>query len=77
MPFTRTLGTVCKNGVRMRALMKFVDRLGLRRCERGATAVEYALMLGLIVLGVLVALTNVATKTTGMWNNVSTEVLAH
>lgn len=61
----------------MRALIGMIGRSGLIRCERGATAVEYALILALIVLAMITALTQVATKTNGMWNNVSTEVLAH
>lgn len=61
----------------MRAMMKMIRRSALLACERGATAVEYGLMLAMVVLAILVALNNVATKTTGMWNNVSTQVLAH
>lgn len=49
----------------------------LVHCERGATAVEYGLILALIVLAIMAALSEVATKTVGMWNNVATEVLAH
>ena len=45
--------------------------------ERGATAVEYGLILALVVLGMLGALSNVATKTTGMWSHVSNEVNNH
>lgn len=40
---------------------------------RGATAVEYGLILGMVVLAVFIALRGVATETTGMWNNVSTK----
>ena len=53
----------------MRALFR-----KLRASERGATAVEYGLILALIVLVMLSALTNVATKTIKMWNHVATEV---
>ncbi|WP_299326593.1 Flp family type IVb pilin [Parasphingopyxis sp.] len=42
--------------------------------ERGATAVEYGLIISLVVLAMLAALTNVANSTTGMWNNVSDNV---
>lgn len=46
-------------------------------CNRGATAIEYGLIIAMIVIAMIAALTNVANKTTGMWNNVSTEVLAN
>jgi pilus assembly protein Flp/PilA len=42
--------------------------------ERGATAVEYALIISLIVLAMVTALGNVASTTVSMWNNVSNEV---
>ncbi|BBF69527.1 MULTISPECIES: Flp family type IVb pilin [Sphingomonadaceae] len=58
----------------MRALVEMLARLGLFRCERGATAVEYGLIIAMIVLAMIAALNNVANKTTGMWNNVATEV---
>lgn len=65
----------------MRGLMRFMERhgvwRGLFRCERGATAIEYALILALIFLAIVGAVSSVATRTTDMWNNVSTEVLAH
>lgn len=51
--------------------------MGLIQCQRGATAVEYALIIALIVLAIVTAMSNVATKTIGMWNNVSTQVLSH
>jgi len=47
------------------------------RDRRGATAVEYGLILALIFLAMVMSLRNVATATTGMWNNVSTEVNGH
>lgn len=46
----------------------------LLRNSRGATAVEYGLIISLIVLSMLVALRNVATVTVTMWNNVSSAV---
>ena len=42
--------------------------------ECGATAVEYGLIISLIVLAMVGVLTEVASKTTGMWNNVANEV---
>ncbi len=61
----------------MRALVEIIARLRLIRCERGATAVEYGLIIAMIVLAMIAALNNVANKTTGMWNNVATEVTKH
>ncbi|MEC3911773.1 Flp family type IVb pilin [Sphingobium sp. CR2-8] len=61
----------------MRALLEMLARSGLLRCERGATAVEYGLIIAMIVLAMIVALNNVANKTTGMWNNVANEVTKH
>lgn len=46
----------------------------LRRCNRGATSVEYGFILALIVLVLIAALVELAGTTTGMWNNVSTKV---
>jgi pilus assembly protein Flp/PilA len=61
----------------MRGLIAIIARLGLARCQRGATAVEYGLIIAMIVLALIAALNNLATKNTTMWNNVSTNVLAH
>lgn len=61
----------------MRAMLKMIRRSVFLGCERGATAVEYGLILAMIVLAMLAALQSVATKTTGMWNNVSAEIVAH
>ncbi|MFC3442071.1 Flp family type IVb pilin [Sphingobium rhizovicinum] len=61
----------------MRGLIEIIARWGLARCERGATAVEYALIIAMIVLAMLAALNSVANKTVGMWNNVATEVTKH
>jgi len=46
----------------------------LVRLKKGATAVEYGLIAALIVLAMLGALRSVATETSGMWNEVSSEV---
>ncbi len=45
------------------------------RCRRAATAVEYGLILALVVLAMISALIALADTTTGMWDNVSTAVL--
>ena len=46
----------------------------LLRDHKAATAVEYGLILALIVLTMLGALTGVADATIGMWNNISAKV---
>ena len=46
----------------------------LARSRKGATAVEYGLILALVVLTMLAALQGLAGTTTGMWNNVSSKV---
>jgi pilus assembly protein Flp/PilA len=47
----------------------------IAKCQRGATAVEYGLILSLLVIAMIAALTNVAGSTTGMWNSVSNKVI--
>jgi pilus assembly protein Flp/PilA len=46
----------------------------LSKDERGATAVEYGLIISLVVLAMLAGMTRVAGTTTKMWNNVSSSV---
>lgn len=45
--------------------------------QRGATAIEYGLIISLIVLAMISALSTVATKTNSMWSNVANEVSNH
>lgn len=55
----------------------FFDRLRSRTllaCQRGATAVEYGLILSLIFFAMVVALKNVSSKTISMWGNVANAV---
>ena len=42
----------------------------LMRDERGATAVEYGLILAMIVIAMLAALGGVANESIGMWANI-------
>ncbi|MCC4253596.1 MAG: Flp family type IVb pilin [Pseudomonadota bacterium] len=58
----------------MRGLIGHIARRGLLKCEKGATAVEYALILAMIVLVMIVALSNVANRTIHMWDDVETKV---
>ena len=48
----------------------------LRRNQRGATAVEYGLILAMVVLAMFGALQSTGTQTSTMWNNISSKVLA-
>lgn len=43
---------------------------------RAATAVEYGIIIGLVVISMIVGLSELAKSTTGMWNNVNTKVEA-
>lgn len=45
--------------------------------QRGATAVEYALIIALVVLAIIGGLNNFSNQTIGMWNNVANEVERH
>jgi len=49
----------------------------LRRSAKGATAVEYGLILALIVIVAMVAIMTLADTTIGMWDNIAENVLAH
>jgi pilus assembly protein Flp/PilA len=46
----------------------------LARNRRGATAVEYGLILSLVILTMIAALQGLASTTSGMWNNVADKV---
>ena len=48
----------------------------LRRCRRAATAIEYGLIVSLIVIVMFTALQLVANTNTGIWNNVADKVQA-
>jgi pilus assembly protein Flp/PilA len=48
----------------------------LCRCRRAATAVEYGLIVALIVIVMVSALQLVANTNTGIWNNVADKVQA-
>ena len=49
----------------MELIQKFV------RDESGATAIEYALICGLIFLAIVAAVTNFASKTSTMYGNIA------
>ncbi|MGD9811740.1 MAG: Flp family type IVb pilin [Sphingobium sp.] len=50
-------------------------RRSVFKCQRGATAMEYGLILALIALAVLSSMTFVATETINMWGNISNAVV--
>jgi pilus assembly protein Flp/PilA len=45
------------------------------RDQRGATAVEYGLIVSLIVIAVIVGVTATANSITATWNNVSSQII--
>ncbi len=53
-------------------MINFLKKLYLS--DRGATAVEYGLILALIALAAIVAITGVADETVNMWNDVANQV---
>ena len=52
-------------------MRRFIELL---KDQRGATAVEYGLILAMIFLAMVGALTLVASVTTDMWNDVADQV---
>ena len=53
-------------------LVQFLKRLG--RDERGATAVEYGLIIALIFLAIIGSVNTFGQEAIKMWTNISTEV---
>ncbi len=49
----------------------------LIRDKLGATAIEYALIMALIMLALVGGVANFGNALGNMWNNVATEVLSH
>lgn len=47
------------------------------RSTTGATAVEYGLILALIVIAAMIAIVSLADATVGMWGNIADNVMAH
>ena len=46
----------------------------LRKDEKGATAVEYGLMVGLIAVAIIVAVTTLGTELTGLFDGIGVEL---
>jgi pilus assembly protein Flp/PilA len=57
-----------------KGLVRLARRLTANR--RGGTAIEYGLIAALIVIAMIASLKGLANVTTGMWNNVSSQVEA-
>lgn len=47
----------------------------IEKCDQGATAVEYGLIVSLIVVAIIASLGDFANSTQGMWNSVSNKVV--
>ncbi len=58
-----------------RGTNKMLERIRrIQKCNQGATAVEYGLIVTLIIIAMMASLGNVANGTQTMWNNVSNEL---
>lgn len=55
-------------------IIKFQSKLVALRDDRGATAVEYGLMVALIAVVVIVAVTLLGTNLSALFNTVATKV---
>lgn len=61
-----------------RGTNKMLERIRrIQKCNQGATAVEYGLIMTLIVIAMMASLGTVANGAQAMWNNVSNEVSAN
>ena len=56
-------------------MLELIQRI--QKCDQGATAVEYGLIVSLIIIAMMASLGTVANGTQAMWNNVSNEISAH
>ena len=63
-----------KGTVMLSRITKFQSKLVVLRDERGATAVEYGLMVALIAVVVIVAVTLLGTNLSSLFNTVATKV---
>jgi pilus assembly protein Flp/PilA len=55
-------------------LVKFQTKVAAMRDDRGATAVEYGLMVALIAIVIIAAVTLLGTRLSTLFSNVSTSV---
>ncbi len=54
-------------------MLELIQRI--TRCEQGATAVEYGLIVSLIVVAIMASLSNFGDGSTNMWNYVSNKII--
>jgi pilus assembly protein Flp/PilA len=66
-----SVGPNLHRGFLSKDLVMGIDKARVFQDERGVSAVEYGLIAALIVLAMVAGLSQVATATTTMWNNVS------
>jgi len=55
-------------------LVKFQVKIAALRSDRGATAVEYGLMVALIAIVIIVAVSLLGTRLSGLFNTVASSV---
>jgi pilus assembly protein Flp/PilA len=58
----------------LRHFVKFQNKVAQLRDERGATAVEYGLMVALIAVVIIVAVSTLGTKLSGLFTTVSNSI---
>jgi pilus assembly protein Flp/PilA len=58
----------------LRYFVKFQNKAAQLREERGATAVEYGLMVGLIAVVIIGVVAALGTKVSGLFNTVATSI---
>jgi pilus assembly protein Flp/PilA len=63
-----------KGTVMLSQLVKFQVKVAALRSDRGATAVEYGLMVALIAVVIIVAVALIGTNLSTMFNKVATSV---
>jgi pilus assembly protein Flp/PilA len=63
-----------KGTVMLSLLVKFQARAAALRSDRGATAVEYGLMVALIAIVIIVAVTLLGTNLSSLFNDVASKV---
>jgi pilus assembly protein Flp/PilA len=54
-------------------MLELIHRIA--RCEQGATAVEYGLIVSLIVIAIMGSLSSFGDSSMNMWNFVSNEIV--
>ena len=50
-------------------MFKFLHKLS--RDDNGATAIEYGLIVSLVVIAIIVSMSSVATQSTGLWDTIT------